>query len=75
VLALNISANPTLATEQLELVRSPDFRAARTDLEIDRFVFLVIPGYPVVVPKASELLDMLYRVVEGGEECAVVVLD
>jgi hypothetical protein len=75
VLALNISANPTLATEQLELVRSPDFRAARTDLEIDRFVFLVVPGYPLRVPKGGELLDGLYRVVERGEECEVLVLE
>jgi hypothetical protein len=71
-IAVNCSGNLKLAQEQLALVRSPEFCAARRELGIDRYWFLVIPGYPLQVPKQSELLDVLYAQVSKDEECAVV---
>jgi hypothetical protein len=71
-IAVNCSGNLKLAQEQLALVRSPEFCAARRELGIDKYWFLVIPGYPLQVPKQSELLDVLYAQVSKDEECAVV---
>ncbi len=70
--AINCSGNLKLAQEQLALARSPEFCAARRELGIDRYWFLVIPGYPLQVPKQSELLDVLYAQLSKDEECAVV---
>jgi hypothetical protein len=72
--AIDCSGNLKLAQEQLALVRSPEFCAARRELGIDRYWFLVIPGYPLQVPKQSELLDALYGQLTQDEECAVVQL-
>jgi hypothetical protein len=72
--AVDCSGNLKLAQEQLALVRSPDFCAARRELGIDRYWFLVIPGYPLQVPKQSELLDVLYAQLSKDEECLVVQL-
>jgi hypothetical protein len=71
-IAINCSSNLKLAQEQLAIVRSPEFCAARRELGIDRYWFLVIPGYPLQVPKQSELLDVLYAQLSKDEECAVV---
>ena len=73
-IAVTCTTNHPLATEQLELIRSHDFRDARAELGIDRQVFLVLPGYPLQMPKGSELLDGLYRVLEGDEDCGVVLM-
>jgi hypothetical protein len=73
-IAVNCSNNLKLAQEQLALVRSPEFCAARRELGIDRYWFLVIPGYPLQVPKQSELLDALYSQLTQDEECSVLQL-
>jgi hypothetical protein len=72
--AVDCSGNLKLAQEQLALVRSPEFCAARRELGIDQYWFLVIPGYPLQVPKQSELLDALYSQLTQDEECSVLQL-
>ena len=72
--AVNCSGNLKLAQEQLALVRSPEFKSARQALGIDRHWFLVIPGYPLQVPKQSELLDALCSQLTQSDECGVVQL-
>jgi hypothetical protein len=72
--AIDCSGNLKLAQEQLALVRSPEFSAARRELGIDKYWFLVIPGYPLQVPKQSELLDALYAQLAQEDECGIVQL-
>ncbi|NJM76242.1 MAG: hypothetical protein HC852_11195 [Acaryochloridaceae cyanobacterium RU_4_10] len=69
---IDCSGNLKLAQEQLALVRSPEFCAARRELGIDKYWFVVIAEYPLQVPKQSELLDALYAQLAKDEECAVL---
>jgi hypothetical protein len=70
--AINCSGNLKLAQEQVTLVRSPEFCAARQELGIDQHWFLVLPRFPLQMPKQSELLDALYAQLGKDGECAVV---
>jgi len=72
--AVNCSGNLKLAQEQLALVRSPEFCQARQTLGIDKHWFLIVSGYPLQIPKRSELLDTLYAQLAKDEECSVVQL-
>jgi hypothetical protein len=72
--ASNCSGNLKLAQEQLGLIRSPEFRAARKALGIDKHWFLVVPGYPLQVPKCGELLDALYAQLSSEDDCGIVQL-
>jgi hypothetical protein len=72
--AVNCSSNLKLAQEQLALIQSPEFRATRKVLGIDRHWFLIIRGFPLQKPKQSELLDALYAQVDNDEECAIALL-
>lgn len=60
-IAVDCSGNQKLAQKQFELIQSSEFRAARRELGIDQHWFLVIPGFPLQLPKQSELLDFLYE--------------
>lgn len=70
-IAVNCSGNLKLAQEQLALIQSPEFSAARRELGIDRHWFLVIPGFPLQLPKQSELLDFLYEQLSKNEQNSV----
>jgi hypothetical protein len=72
--AVNCSSNLKLAQEQLALIQSPEFRATRKALGIDRHWFLIVRGFPLQKPKQSELLDALYEQLEDAEECAIALL-
>jgi hypothetical protein len=72
--AVNCSGNLKLAQEQLALIQSPEFSAVRQALGIDNHWFLVVPGYPLQVPKQSELLDALYSQLAQSDECAILQL-
>jgi hypothetical protein len=69
--AVNCSGNLKLAQEQFGLIQSPGFCAARQDLGIDQHWFLVIPDFPLQVPKQSELLDILYAQLTRNEQSSV----
>jgi hypothetical protein len=73
-IAVNCSGNLKLAQEQFALIQSAEFSSARHALGIDRHWFLVISGYPLQVPKQSELLDALYTQLVQGDECVIVGL-
>jgi hypothetical protein len=75
VIALNCSGNLKLAQEQLGLIQSPEFCAARNALGISRHWFFIIPNFPLQVPKRSELLDALYKELQHSSECGILSLD
>lgn len=70
-IAVDCSGNLKLAQQQFELIQSPEFCAARRELGIDQHWFLVIPGFPLQLPKQSELLDFLYEQLSQNERHSV----
>jgi hypothetical protein len=70
-IAIDCSGNLKLAEKQFEMIQSPEFRAARRELGIDRHWFLIIPGFPLQLPKQSELLDFLYEQLAKNEHQSV----
>jgi hypothetical protein len=70
-IAVDCSGNLRLAQKQFESIQSPEFRAARRELAIDQHWFLVIPGFPLQLPKQSELLDFLYEQLSKNEQRSV----
>lgn len=70
-IAVDCSGNLRLAQKQFELIQSPEFCAARCELGIDQHWSLVIPGFPLQLPKQSELLDFLYEQLAKNEQQAV----
>ena len=72
LIALAVSGSLKLAKQQLDIIKSPEFSAARQELGIAKHWFLVVPGYPAIAPSRDELLDMLYAQLEVESECALV---
>lgn len=72
LIALAVSGSLKLAKEQLHIIQSPEFSAARKELGIAKHWFLVVPGYPPIAPSRDELLDALYDQLEVEDECAVL---
>lgn len=72
VVGLNVSGSHKAAKEQLNMIQSPEFSASRRELNITKHYFVIIPGYPPVVPLPDELLDALYDQLELGEECSII---
>jgi hypothetical protein len=70
-IAVDCSGNLRLAQKQFELIQSPEFRAARRELGIDQHWSVVIPGFPLQLPKQSELLDFLYGQLSKNEQQSV----
>jgi hypothetical protein len=67
-IAVDCSGNLRLAQKQFELIQSPEFRAARRELEINQHWSVVIPGFPLQLPKHSALLDFLYEQLAKNEQ-------
>jgi hypothetical protein len=72
---INVSNNLRLATQQIDLVSSPEFFAVREDLKISYRWELVLPNFPELVPTRSELLDFLYQQLDREIKCQVIVWD
>jgi predicted metalloenzyme YecM len=70
-IAIDCSGNLRLAQQQFELIQSAEFSAARRELGIDQHWFLVIPGFPLQLPKQGELLDFLYEQLSKNEQHSI----
>lgn len=72
VVAMNVSGGSAkLAQNQLALIQSPEFSAARRELGIALHWFLTIEDQ-MVVPSRSGLLDILYNQLELEAECSII---
>jgi hypothetical protein len=70
-IAVDCSGNLKLAQKQFELIQSSEFREARRELGIDQHWSIIIPGFPLQLPKQSELLDFLYEQLSQNEQHSV----
>jgi len=72
LVALSVTGSAKSAKDQMHLIKSPEFRAARMQLGIDKHWFLVIPGLSPVSPSKDELLDALYEQLQLEAECSLI---
>lgn len=71
VVAMNVSGGQAIAQSQLELIKSPEFAAARKDLGISKHWCLTIQNLEQA-PSKDELLDILYTQLDSELECGVM---
>ena len=69
--AMNVSSGQKIPQTQLELIKSPEFSAARKDLGISKHWCLSIQNLEQA-PSKDELLDMLYAQLDSQSECGVI---
>lgn len=73
IVALNVSGGREISLNQLELIESPEFSAARHELGIAKHWVLTIPNL-AQTPSKDELIDILYAFLDKDAECGVIEL-
>ena len=73
LVAMNVSGGRELSQSQLNLIKSPEFSAARKDLGISKHWCLTIQNLEQA-PSKDELLDILYAQLDSELECGVIDL-
>ena len=71
IVAMNVSGGQEISQTQLELIKSPEFSAAREDLGISKHWCLTISNIEQA-PSKDELLDILYAQLDSESECGVI---
>ena len=70
---MNVSGSQAMPQSQLELIKSPEFSAARKDLGISKHWCLTIQNLEQA-PSKDELLDMLYVQLDSESEGELLVV-
>lgn len=73
IVALNVSGGKEIAPDQLKLIESVEFSAARHDLGIAKHWVLTIANL-TQTPSKDELIDILYSQLNKEVECGVIKL-
>ncbi len=71
VVAMNVSGGHLIPQSQHEMIKSPEFSAARKELGISKHWCLTIQNLEQA-PSKDELLDMLYAQLDSESECGVI---
>lgn len=71
LVAMNVSGGKLTTEDQLKLIQSKEFSAARRDLGIAKHWLLTIQDQ-MFLPQRSELLDTLYNQLELENECGII---
>ena len=73
IVAMNVSGDHLIPQSQLEMIKSPEFSAARKDLGISKHWCLTVRNLEQA-PSKDELLDILYAQLDSESECGVIDL-
>ena len=71
LVAMNVSGGQEIPQNQHEMIKSPEFSAARKDLGISKHWCLTIQNLEQA-PSKDELLDILYAQLDSESECGVI---
>lgn len=71
LVAMNVSGGTLTTEDQLNLIQSEEFNAARRDLGIAKHWILTVQDQ-MFLPQRSELLDTLYNQLELENECGII---
>lgn len=71
LVAMNVSGGRELSQSQLNLIKSPEFSAARKDLSIFKHWCFTIQNLDQA-PSRNELLDVLYALLDSKLECGII---
>lgn len=74
IIACHLSSNIYNAEKNLSLITTPHFQAARHALGITHHWILLLPNFPMLTLKPSDLLDDLYEQLEQASEYAIIQL-
>lgn len=70
--AVDISANPTLAQSKFDEIMQPKFWAARRELRIERHWIVLVN--PKKLPDEARLIDAIYTAVDDVKKCVMIDL-